>query len=336
MSRIDEALKRAGLSRPPVPGEDPPAVPPDPPPAEPQQASAEAAARPDEGEPRLDEGEPRLDEGGPSDDSAASFEIPGPGLARPPSSLYEPYDGLVDEKIVVHPDSSPTAVEQYRRLAALLHHTQQDRGLHTVMVASALAEEGKTLTAINLALTLSESYRRRVLLIDADLRRPSVAECFGLMNLPGLAEALQAEEDAKLDIVHLSPRLSILPAGQPMSDPMHALTSNRMRRIVEEASEAFDWVVLDSPPVALLTDANLMAAMVEGAILVVGAGSTPFASIQKAIGAIGRDRILGVILNRVHHSGTGDYYDRYYPAYPERNGNGESWMSHLFKGRRGE
>jgi protein-tyrosine kinase len=309
MSRIGDALKRAGQ-----PGTGPIGTELEPlyPPPEPRSAPAATAPVPDvEEEPELPASVPRERE-----HEHDFFHIPGPDAPRPPLRLFEPFPDRIDEKIIVHPDSPPVAVEQYRRLAALMHHAQQDRGLKTMMVASALAKEGKTLTAVNLALTLSESYRRRVLLMDADLRRPSVAERFGLLNLRGLTEALQAPDDTRLEVVRLSPTLSVLPAGQPMSDPMHVLTSNRMRRIVEEARMAFDWVLLDSPPVALLTDANLMAAMVDGAILVVGAGETQFPSIQRAIDAIGRERILGVILNRVGTIETGEYYHGYYTAYP--------------------
>jgi protein-tyrosine kinase len=258
---------------------------------------------------------------------------PSPDL-RPACRLYEPFSKAVTERLVIHAEAPPEAIEQYRRLAALLHHTQQDRGMRTVMVASALAREGKTLTAANVALTLSESYRRRVLLMDADLRRPSLGELFGLANLSGLSEALQAADDRKLSVVNVSPSLSVLPAGRPMADPMHVLTSTRMRRIVEEASAAFDWVVIDTPPVALLTDANLLAAMVEGAILVVGANSTPLASVQRAMDAIGRERILGVLLNRVHQeTSASGYYYSYHARYYARditNGHRRRWFRRLF------
>src|SRR5215211_470254 len=98
------------------------------------------------------------------------------------------------ERLVVHPNAEPVAVEQYRRLAAVLHQTQVERGIKVVMVASAKAAEGKTLTAANLALTLSESYGRRVVLIDADLRRPALSRLFQLPNGSGLSENLRAAE----------------------------------------------------------------------------------------------------------------------------------------------
>ena len=213
-----------------------------------------------------------------------------------------PEDGEVAEKLVVRNELDQSTVEQYRKLAATLHHAQTEKHLNVVMVSSAVPGDGKTLTSTNLALTLSESYHRRVLLIDADLRKPSVHEVFQVKNRAGLTEALSADTERRLPVVHASPYLSLLLAGRPDSDPMSGLTSARMRKLISEAAAAFDWVIIDTPPVVMLPDANLLAAMVDAAILVVGAGKTPHKLITRAIDALGRGRILGVVLNRVERS----------------------------------
>ena len=204
-----------------------------------------------------------------------------------------------DEKLVTSARAEQSTVEQYRKLAATLHHAQADRDLKVVMVSSAVSGDGKTLTATNLALTLSESYRRRVLLIDADLRRPSVHKVFQLKNETGLTDSLAALTERRLPVVQATSNLSLLLAGCPDSDPMSGLTSGRMRRLIAEAAANFDWVIIDTPPLVLLPDANLLAAMVDAAILVIGAGKTPYKLITRAIEAVGRSRILGVVLNRV-------------------------------------
>lgn len=229
--------------------------------------------------------------------------------------LMETVDRRLVGKLVADETMPPGCREQYRRLAAVLHHSQAVNGMKVVMVASAVAGEGKTLTATNLALTFSESYQRRVLLIDGDLRRPSVHVVFGIESVPGLSEGLAAVEPRKLPLHQVSERLTILPAGKPTSDPMSALISLRVKKIIDEARQAFDWVIIDTPPVGLMTDANLVATMTDGAILVVKADSTPYGMAQRAIDAIGRDRILGAVLNRAtpntvngHHY----YYDYYY------------------------
>jgi len=200
-------------------------------------------------------------------------------------------------KLVGTPAVPGVCVEQYRKLAATLHHMQVERGVKTLMVSSAMPSEGKTLTATNLALTFSESYNRRVLIIDADLRRPTVHQMFDLPNLTGLGEGLRDEREHPLPLIQVSPRLTVITAGRPDPDPMGALTSARMRRVLSEAAELFDWVIVDTPPVGLLPDGRLLTGMVDGALLVIRAGSTPFALITRAVEALGRDRIIGVVLN---------------------------------------
>ena len=223
----------------------------------------------------------------------------------------------LDTKTVVDEHMMPASREQYRRLAAAFHQAQRSNGYKVAMIASAVAGEGKSLTAANLALTLSESYRQNVLLIDADLRRPSQHSIFQVSGAPGLSDGLISVEEPKLPLHRLSSRLTVLPAGRPTSDPIGAITSERMRRLVEEAREVFDWVIIDTPPVGLLTDASLLASMADGVVLVVKAESTPFDLVNRAIDALGRERMMGVVLNRAReqaHSSSYDYYKYYTPT----------------------
>jgi capsular exopolysaccharide synthesis family protein len=200
---------------------------------------------------------------------------------------------------LVSDSATPNAsVEQYRRLAAALHEMQSQHSIKTVMVSSAVPGEGKTLTATNLALTLSHSYRRRVMLIDADLRRPGVHQVFRIPNEMGLGDGLRDEATA-LRVTEVSERLTVLPAGRPDSNPTAGLTSDRMRAILQEAASRFDWVILDSPPIGLMADAKLMSSLVDGVLLIVGAGSTDYQLAQSAIAEVGRERIIGTVLNRV-------------------------------------
>jgi len=222
------------------------------------------------------------------------------------------------EKLVVSAASAgqsalAVAIEQYRKLAATLHHAQGDRGLKVILVASANPGEGKSLTASNLALTLSGSYQRRVLLIDADLRRPSLHNIFGVPNGTGLSDGLGRVSIEGLGVVEVSPRLSVLPSGRPMEDPTSALTSAQMRRILDEARAGYDWTIIDTPPIGMLTDARLLAEMVDGVVLVAEAEKTPYPDLVRAIDTIGRERMLGVVLNRLRHvPGGTHYYASYY------------------------
>lgn len=225
-------------------------------------------------------------------------------------------------RLIVNTQTTAAAIEQYRRLAAVLYQAQENRSLKTVLVASTFAAEGKSLTCANIALTLSESYRRKVLLIDADLRRPTLHDTFEIPNLAGLSDWLRGEGAGKMPLVEITPNLSLLPGGRPDPDPMGGLASERMKHLLSFAAERFDWVIVDTPPVAFLPDAHLLSAMVDTVVFVVAAGQTPAPAVQRAVEELGRDRIIGVVLNRVesvtlNRYGQSAYYARYRYALPE-------------------
>ena len=222
-------------------------------------------------------------------------------------------DSRVGAKLIGSPDLQPVAAEQYRRLAASLHQLQTESGLKTLMVTSSMPREGKTLTVTNLALTLSESYRRRVLLIDADLRRPSIHDLLRLPNSTGLSEGLRSAK-GRLPLLEVSPLLSVLTAGKPDADPMAGLSSERMSALVEEWSTEFDWVLLDAPPVGLMPDANVLARLTRAVVFVIAAGTTSHKVIERAIAEIGRDFIVGTVLNRIddRQLAAAAYYPDYY------------------------
>ena len=338
MSRIEEALRRAqagtteGEPQPPLAGG--PVVPGSVPAADvfrdawtvdgdgevTAPADAPADARVDA--PTVQPEPPLFSAAAPEPKTTASAAEPGTSAAHPPTTAMAVFHGFnptLTEKIVATTSIRPAFVEQYRKLASTLHHAQIERSLKVVMVTSALASEGKSLTATNLALTLSESYQRSVLLIDADLRRPSLHDTFQVPNVVGLGDGLRSDKDQKLSLVQVSSNLTLLTAGRPDPDPISGLTSDRMKRVIEEASARFDWVIVDTPPVGLLPDANLLAGMVDAAILVIAAGTTPYPLIQRAVAALGRDRILGVVLNRAEEGIAGSYsYYSYYDSYGKK------------------
>jgi protein-tyrosine kinase len=225
---------------------------------------------------------------------------------------FSSFDPAVEGKLIVG-SMSRRSVEEYSRLAAAFHEAQIERNVKIVMVSSAIPGEGKSLTITNLALTLSESYKRRVLLIDADLRLPSIHEIFRLPNTAGLSDGLRSER-ASLSLVEISPRLTVLPAGHADGNPMADLTSKRMKKILDEAAAEFDWVLVDTPPAGLLPDATLLARLTDAVLLVIAAGRTPYALVQRTISAFGPEQLIGTVLNRAEPSGAEPhaYYDRYY------------------------
>src|SRR5262245_31119423 len=215
-----------------------------------------------------------------------------------PDAVPARFDKAYRTRLVSGEDVPPAAVEQYRRLAATMHHLQVEQGLKRLMVASAVPKEGKTLTAVNLAMTLSESYGRRVLLIDADLRRPSLHTVFGISSRHGLADALRFDHP-NFQLARVSETLWVLPAGSPNADPMAALASRQLERLLDDLSSQFDWILIDSPPSGSMADGALLARLTRAVILVIAAGSTPHNLLEKVISDLGRDHIVGVVLNRV-------------------------------------
>jgi capsular exopolysaccharide synthesis family protein len=225
-------------------------------------------------------------------------------FGKPINTTGSRFADRLREKLVVDPKSRAAAVEQYKRLAAALHHSQCQFGTKSVMVASALGSEGKSLSICNLALTLSHSYRRRVLLIDADLRRPSLHEMFQLPATTGLSEALRGTSDRALPLYEVSPRLMVVPSGRPDPDPIGGLVSERMRQIMAQAMAQFDWVLIDTPPVGIVPDAKVLGALVDAAVLVILAGKSPSALIRQAIDTLGPEKIFGVVLNAAETAST--------------------------------
>lgn len=238
---------------------------------------------------------------------------------RPEETSLEGLAHRMRGRVMLGTGLPPSVSEQYRHLAATLHHAGERSSARVVMVASAMPGEGKTLTATNIALTLSESYKRRVMVIDADLRRPSMHEVFGLPNSYGVNDVLMGMTAPPA--FEISPRLCVIPAGRPNPDPLGGLTSPLLESLVKAAAREYDWVIIDTPPVGLLTDANLMVRLVDAVVMVVSANKVGYRDLQRAADALGRERIIGVVLNRaadtpfVRNYG----YDGYYGGYGPRD-----------------
>jgi capsular exopolysaccharide synthesis family protein len=241
-----------------------------------------------------------------------------------PQAASKGLAGCADnERLVLSPKMGRVAVQQYRKLASTLHQLQIERGLRSLVVTSAVAGEGKTITAANLALTLSESFRRRVLLIDADLRRPMIDKVFRMRNPQGLSSTLASNEPVAR-VTALSDRLAVLSGGRPDHDPLSALSSDRMKLLLEDAVASFDWVIIDTPPVTVFSDAGLLSMTADGVLLVVRACSTPVSLIQRAITTVTPERVVGTVLNQTEDVTMQEYgygAEAYDDDSPEGDGN---------------
>ena len=230
-------------------------------------------------------------------------------------------------RLVALDDPRSFGAEAYRVLRNNLHYANPDVPLLRILVTSAGPGEGKSTTAANLALTMAQG-ERSVLLVEADLRRPSVHTLFRQPGSPGLSSYLVG--DALLAAVLLKSavaNLSLVVSGPIPPNPAELLASRRMHEFLDTVAERFDIVILDSPPVLATSDACAVAPHVDGVLLVVDSGQTPQVALRRAkerIEAV-RGRIIGAVLNRFDAGAHGysrryyDTYDRYYTQTSRRS-----------------
>jgi capsular exopolysaccharide synthesis family protein len=198
--------------------------------------------------------------------------------------------------------------------------------MSVIAISSADVGDGKTTTAVNLAGALAQSSERRVLLVDADLRRPAVAARLGLdAGRRGLAEAVF---DASLDLTAVSQRyapfnLSVVTAGRFSGITYEALQSSRFGQLLAEARHHYDHVILDTPPMVPITDVRIMGPYVDRFILVVGAHRTPRKLLGEALSVLPPDKVLGLIFN--YDGRTSERHRAYYGLEPQPRPRGRGW-----------
>jgi capsular exopolysaccharide synthesis family protein len=208
--------------------------------------------------------------------------------------------------------------EQFRLLRSKLSIMQKQRGIKTILVTSTVPEEGKTFTAFGLAGVMAQEPGKRVVLIDADMRKAGSGGEYGLngsIGISGLSEVLRGDvEFRKALITSKNPELYFLSSGPLPSNPSELLSTPKMEKILKEASELFDWIVIDSPPILSLVDATQIAHLCHAVLLVVRANSTPSKLVQEAANRVGRERICGLVMNRQKYNHSSRYYYGYYKS----------------------
>lgn len=216
----------------------------------------------------------------------------------------------------------PIYNEQFRALRAKVEQQVDARNLKVVAVSSAVAGEGKTLTCRNLAVNLAGPGRKRILVVDADLRKSDLARLLGIRSSPGLTEFLLGSAEIK-EVIRNSavPGLHVVPAGARVANPVDILTGEKFRRLLQLLREQFDVILLDTPPLLPVADTLALRGMVDGFVLLFRAGFTPHTLFQQAIDEIVGSFILGVVLNGVETRGE-KYYQRYYGKYYRKGGDG--------------
>lgn len=201
--------------------------------------------------------------------------------------------------------------EEFRTLRSRLNLVRERLQLRKILITSPLPAEGKTFVAANLAQTMLWQRKQRILLIDGDMRTPSLHGPLGAPAEPGLSDYLKDEADEFAVIKRgCENNLFFIPAGKQASNANELIESGKLKFLLDRLTPVFDWIIVDSPPVILLSDARLMGELCDGVLMVLKAGSTPFDLAQTACNEFRDRRFFGVVLNGAEHPSTHgyDYY----------------------------
>jgi len=224
-----------------------------------------------------------------------------------------PYSPAPESHLLDLNNSHETPAEEFRTLRTRLNHLQTLQPLHSVVVTSPSPAEGKTFTAVNLALAESHLADTSVLLGDFDLRRPIIHNLFQLDRAPGLSDYLLGHCTFPKALRHIQgTNLYVLPAGTPVKNPLELLNMRQMKSLFEELPRMFNWAIFDTPPLLFSADANLLATMADGAILVVKIGSTTFDNVTRAMQSLCENNVLGIVANGARASELYSKYTYYY------------------------
>ncbi len=220
-----------------------------------------------------------------------------PDLESPDSDSTE--NGRISPLFVAATQPMSAAAEQYRLLRTRLEGRDRGRRAQLVLVTSPGAGDGKTTTSGNLALTMSQDFTHSVVLVEADIRRPTLANLSGISQEHGLVDVLVGAATLDDVLVQLpGQNLFVLPAGQPTSRSTELLGSSMMARLIETLRTRFDRIVVDSPPVTL-SDTHVLARLADCVLIVVRAGVTSRPALEHALEGVERERIAGLVLNDV-------------------------------------
>lgn len=214
-----------------------------------------------------------------------------------------------------------SGTEQFRTLRTRLYQLRETAPLKKILVTSALAGEGKTFVATNLAQAIAKERDRKVLLIDSDLRSPTLHKPLGAPINPGLSDYLRGQANDPEIIQHgLEGNLCFIAAGNPGSDPSELLSNGMFDKLLDRLAPLFDWVIIDSPPCLPVADANVLGGLCDGVLLVVRARSTPSAAAERARKELQKRKLVGVVMNAVEQKDTyGSYYQ--YGGKPVKSGS---------------
>jgi exopolysaccharide/PEP-CTERM locus tyrosine autokinase len=227
--------------------------------------------------------------------------------------------GKVTNRLLVAVSDPHTPVaEEYRKLKSILVKlTRGETFRNMLMITSSVSCEGKSVTALNLALTLAQDYDHTVLLIDADLRKPSLHDYLGIEKRAGLSECLRENLPIKDALLRTGVgKLSLLPAGSEVRNPAEIFSSHKARELFQELKHRYPdrYIIVDSPPVLPFAETRSLSAIVDGVVLVVKEGMVPLQHVAETLDCLRGVNLLGVVYNEATVESQKDY-NQYYRLY---------------------
>jgi capsular exopolysaccharide synthesis family protein len=224
-----------------------------------------------------------------------------------------------ESRAIAITDPASIAAEKFRMLAVRLRNLGQKRELKRILITSALPDEGKSVVALNLACTLARYKQMRVLLVEGDMRKPKIQANLGLPAMKGLSEWLRNDIPLFEVIYQVTPPgfgFWFLPAGEPLINPVELMQSGRLAALLDDLTESFDWIIIDSTPILPVADTSVWARMSQGILMVVCEGKSEKRQLQKALEALEALKssgLVGVVLNSSSNNEHKSYY-KYYGA----------------------
>ena len=231
-------------------------------------------------------------------------------------------ESRVNRHLVAVTDPESAFCEEYRNLRATLLQRSKKQKLKTIAVVSTVPSEGKSITALNLAWLIAQTHGINALLIDTDLRVPSLTKYLGVESGCGLSEFLEGTVGLEDVIVRLEPSgLHLLPGGLPKSDVSERFSGPTFTELLNRVEREFDFVIMDAPPLSVFADAKVLMNQADTSILVVRSNYTKFKDVNRVLEGLSGQRILGVVLNRSEETLiSGKYYDhQYYQNYKSKS-----------------
>ncbi|WDN87034.1 hypothetical protein BuS5_00002 [Desulfosarcina sp. BuS5] len=230
-------------------------------------------------------------------------------------SEFENNNRVIDEDIIAYADFDSIEAEQFKMLRTNILFPVSGQPPRSILVTSAMPGEGKTFVAANLAVSIARNINEHVLLIDCDLRKPSIHTRFGYNNVRGLSEYLSRNVPlASLLLKTKIKKLTLLPGGKIPDNPSELLSSEAMKKMLVEVTERYKdrIIIIDSPPPQLTAETNVIARQVDGILLVIKYGGTKREMVAEMIGRLGKEKVLGVVFNWLSKRATSYYgYGKY-------------------------